>query len=310
MPRFQPFLGMYLRIGPGYFEFMPHPLFPQDKEAIFVVEGGEALVYQMRNMATQELCALKVIKPVYQGEHLARVAEALTRYADIPGLYLKHRVCLTKERYPELLATFPELEYATLMPWLSGHTWGGVMLNQASSANYSVKHARALALAVTNLLWNLEMRSLAHTDIAGGNLLLSSDVRRIQLLDVESMYIPDLPSPKKFSQGSPGYQHRHLGAYGQWCPEGDRFAGAILLTEILTWWNPRIRAHIADHAESLFRPEELQTTSSTVWQEVRNILWGMSPELLQLFDQAWSSNSLAECPDFATWARILSKSFM
>jgi hypothetical protein len=152
-------------------------------------------------------------------------------------------------------------------------------------------------------LRNLESLHLAHTDIAGGNIFLSPDLKRVQLLDLEGMYIPDVASPPFRSQGSPGYQHHRAGPQGNWCPEGDRFAGAILLTEMLTWWNPRVRACVADHASTLFQSTELQTDSSPCWAEVRNVLWSISPDLLHLFDKAWSSTSLAECPDFATWAK-------
>jgi hypothetical protein len=65
----------------------------------------------------------------------------------------------------------------------------------------------------------------------------------VELLDLEGVYISGIPSPKRLSHGSPGYQHCRLGRQGQWSPYGDRFAGAILLTEMLTWWNPVVRWH-------------------------------------------------------------------
>ena len=154
-------------------------------------------------------------------------------------------------------------------------------------------------------MWKLEFRGLTHTDIAGSNVLLSPDYKQIQLLDLEGMYVPGLPVPKKRSRGTPGYQHSSPGSRGQWCPEGDRFAGAILLTEMLTWWEPRVRAHVADHAETLFRPDELQVIGPPGWQVVREALHSIHSNILSLFDQAWASPSLAECPDLATWAKTL-----
>jgi serine/threonine protein kinase len=331
-------------------EFVPHPLFPYDSEAVFVLEGGEALIYQVRYVArqaqfsartdptkhattsqfmkpnfigarhntlengaalaqhdvmTNSLYALKVMKPTYRSEHIARVAEMVGRSAHIPGFYLHNRICLTMTDYPDLITSHPDLEYAVLMPWLTGKTWSGFMLDRATSANYTLQQASALAMTIAKLLRNLESAHLAHSDIAGGNILLSPDLQRLQLLDIEGLYIPGVPQPPFCSQGTPSYQHHNPGPQGQWCPEGDRFAGAILLAEMLTWWNPRVRAVVADQADTLFQPAELQTDSSPRLKEVRKTLFSMHADLLALFDQAWVSYSLTECPNFISWYSTL-----
>lgn len=305
MAKFRPFLGMHLTIGDRCLEFVPHPLFSEDSEAVFILEGSEAFIYQVRDVKTKVSYALKVIKPLYRSKHIARVAELLRRSPHIPGFYLHDRICLTRTEHADLVKTYPDLEYAIFMPWLTGKTWTGLMQDPAASAHYTRQQACALAALVANLLRNLESLHLAHTDIAGGNILLSPDLQHIQLLDLEGLYMPGVPPPSFCSQGSPGYQHRHLGARGQWCPEGDRFAGAMLLTELLTWWNPRVRAYVADHAETLFQPAELQATDSPLWLEVRNTLWSIHPDLSALFDRAWSSSSLTTCPDLSSWSALL-----
>jgi len=306
MEQFRPNIGMRLSIGGKYFAFVPHPLFPQEEgEVVFVVEGGEALIYQVCSIITKRPYALKVIKPAFRGEHIARVAEVLKRFAHIPGLFLPNRICLTMTDYPDLIKDYPDLEYAVLMPWLTGKTWSELMLDQAASAHYTLQQACALAATLANLLYNLESHHLAHADIAGSNVFLSADLQRLQLLDLEGLYVPDIPLPPFCRRGSFGYQHSNLGLQGQWCPEGDRFAGAILLTEMLTWWNPYVRAHVADHAGKLFQPAELQTDRSPCWPDVRNTLWSIHPDLLSLFDRAWFSASLAECPDFTSWRSAL-----
>lgn len=306
---FCPFAGMLIQIGPVLCQFMPHPLFSDDQQEAFVVEGGEALLYQVRDVRSGVLCALKVMKPVYQCEHIAAVADALTRCRDVPGLYLGRRICLSKLFYPELIAEFPALEYAVLMPWIDGQTWAGLMCDPAASARYTADHARALALATAQALWELETHHFTHTDIAGGNIILSPDYKQVQLVDLEGMYIAGIPAPKKYSLGSPGYQHRCLGKRGQWCPEGDRFAVAILLTEMLTWWEPYVRAQTPDEAESLFQPQELQVMKTPRWQIIRDTLWSICPDALPLFDQAWVSRDLAACPDLTTWAMCLIAAF-
>jgi len=302
---FSPCVSTSLLVLSNFYEFVHHPHFPDDDQEVFVIEGGEALLYQLRERMSGTLYALKVMKPAYRTEQCARVAAALASYKDIPGLFLSHRICFTKARCSDLIAAFPDLEYATLMPWLAGKTWAGLLLDQAASARYTRAKAYNLALVTANVLWQLEAHNLAHTDIAGGNVVISPNFKQVELLDVEGLYMPDTPIPTWRSQGSPGYQHRNPDQRGQWRPEGDRFAGAILLTEMLTWWNPLVRAQTPDEAESLFQPQELQTIDFPRWHAVRNTLWSMSPYLLQLFDQAWASPDLSQCPDFGSWAMCL-----
>jgi serine/threonine protein kinase len=296
---------MYLKVGELSFEFVPHPLFPYESETVFVLEGGEAFIYQVREVMTHHLYALKILKPAYRSKHIARVVETAARCAHLPGFYLPKRICLTATTYPNLIKTYPDLAYAVLMPWLMGRTWSGFIQDQAASARYTLPQAHALAVTLAKLLWNLESVQLAHSDLAGGNIFLSPDLQRLQLLDIEGLYIPGVPPPPFCSQGSPGYQHPNSGPQGQWCPEGDRFAGAILLAEMLTWWNPSVRAQVADNADTLFQPDELQTDSSSRLKEVRKTLLSMHPHLLALFDHAWTSSSLVECPDFASWYSAL-----
>ncbi len=204
MSKLLPFPGMLLQIGPVLCRFLPHPQFPKEQNEAFVVEGGEALLYQVQDVKSGALYALKVMKHAYRNEHIAAVTEALARYKELPGLYLWQRLCLSKALYPEIISNFPELEYAVLMPWIEGQTWAGLIFDPASSSRYTASHAQALALATSHVLWDLETHHIAHTDIAGGNVVLSPDLKQIQLLDIEGMYMPDLPRPKKYSMGSPG----------------------------------------------------------------------------------------------------------
>lgn len=309
MSRLEPFPAMVLRLGKAYFEFVPHPLWKHDTDAIYVIEGGEALIYQLRHVDSGILYALKVFKAAYRDEHINWIYMYLFRHAPLPGMSLDYRICITRQRFSELIETFPELEYAVLMPWYEDSTWSRMFLDQQACAQYTLVHARTLALATAQVLWGLESHHMAHTDIAGSNILFSADYKQVHLLDLENMYIPTMPPPKKYSQGSPGYRHRGPGERGQWCPQGDRFAAAILLVEMLTWWEPRVRAHVPDEAETLFLPTELQVTGSPTWRIVREVLYGLGPSLLALFDQAWTSNSLFECPDLGTWTMALLSEF-
>jgi len=304
---FQPTRSTVLTIDDSSYQFMPHPYFLDE---VYAQEGGEAVIYQVSNTTRNVLMALKVTKSLYRGAQIARAAAALAPYKDIAGLRVGERLCLTKSRYAKLIAAYPDLEYAILMPWLSGHTWAGFLLDRVAATRYMHEQGLALALATAHVLWDLESHHLTHTDIAGGNIIIAPDTRRVELLDIESLYAHGASVPKLHSMGSPGYQQRKLDQRGQCRPEGDRFAGAILLAEMLSWWSPQVRALTPNHAESLFQPLELQITDQyhPAYQRltaVRNALYTVCPPALALFDQAWTSPDLAQCPDLSSWAMCL-----
>src|SRR5947209_18345234 len=108
MARFEPFPGMLLPIGSTYFEFVAHPLMPYDKNTAYQLEGGEAFIYQVRHVDTRRLYALKVFKPAYRDQHIIRIFNFLTHYANLPGISLQGRLCITKGNSPELVQMFPE----------------------------------------------------------------------------------------------------------------------------------------------------------------------------------------------------------
>jgi hypothetical protein len=308
MSVFNPQPDTRLHIGGSTYEFVPQRLLPGDIMEICMVEGQEGFIYVLHDVAQDTLSALKVMKPTYRGEHIAQVTAGLAQYWNTQGFYLSHRICLERPVFDELITTFPALEYAILMPWLSWKTWAGLIRSPEASMRYTFHHALELARATAHVLRELEQRGCAHTDFAGGNVMYAPDFNKVEVLDLEGLYMPRLLPPKRLSHGTPGYQHRKLGKQGQWSQYGDRFAGAILLTEMLTWWHPAVRAQTSGNATSLFLPEELQTPAGPRWQIVRDVLWSLNPALLALFDQAWASSHLKQCPDFMTWLSCLNAS--
>ena len=153
------------------------------------------------------------------------------------------------------------------------------------------------------------MRShrLAHCDIAGGNVLVDSDRRRISLVDLEDMYGAGLPMPAACPIGTPGYQHRAARQlpHGQWHLYGDRFAGAVLLAEMLTSHDPEVLR--AADAEHYFAEDELQSPDCARYTLLVETLTSTSVQLAALFKQAWTSSNLADCPSFDQWVDAIAK---
>jgi serine/threonine protein kinase len=309
MHTFDPQPGAQITIGEVPYEFISHYLLPEDTPSIYIIEGQEGFIWPLHNLNDRTFWALKVLKPGYRDGRIARVTSVLRGYVNVSGFFLSQRICLTRPEYAHLIATFPDLEYAILMPWLPWKTWAGLIRSPEASATYTSQQALDLALATAQALYGLEQRGCAHTDIAGSNTMYRQDFKQIELLDLEGLYAPGLPEPKQRSYGSPGYQHHRPGKHGQYTPYGDRFAGAILLTEMLTWWNPLIRGLTPPSASTLFQPEELQLSTGPRWQMVRDLLWSLDKAgaLLDLFDAAWHAPNPQQCPDFLRWVATLQR---
>jgi hypothetical protein len=100
----------------------------------------------------------------------------------------------------------------------------------------SAEQSLSLARALTEILVGMEERGLAHCDLSGPNVMLPALAggSGIALIDLEGFYAPEMIQPEWISSGSAGYTHRKTGG-SLWRPEADRFAGAVLLAEMLGW---------------------------------------------------------------------------
>lgn len=296
-PDFRPHAGSSLRIQSAVYEFAPHPVLPDEVQHVV---RERASIYQLRRRSDGALWALKVSHPGYRDPRVAQHAAWLQRCAHLPGLQTAGRICLTRAVCADLLNTQPALEWAVLMPWIEGPTWAGFMADAQLSVVYTPQRAQELALTMAYTLWSLETHHLTHTDIAGDNVIVISPTR-IEFIDIDGMYQHGTPPPALPSRGWRGYQHRNLDQRGNCRPDGDRFAGAILLTEMLTWWNPLVRA--LTEGDSLFErgPQEPADLWHKHLKAVRTTLRQIHPELRALFLQAWNANDLANCPDFSLW---------
>ena len=192
-------------------------------------EGRGAVVYQLiaNNGVTK---AFKVFKPLFREPRMVIVAENLESYASFQGLQACRREVLTGSRNTTLLADKPELVYTVLMSWIDGSTWQEYLMSDESpDIRKSIKMARSLV----TVLMNMEERGLVHCDLAGPNLILEPG-GNIELVDLEEMFGSGFSKPELLSSGSSGYAHK-TSQYSLWKSQPYRFAGAIMLVEIMCW---------------------------------------------------------------------------
>ncbi len=291
---FQPQLGEALFIGEIKYSVTEHPLAPGMP---YGQEGRRAVVCQLED-EDKEKYALKVFKARFRVPGMVSVAETLESYASLEGLQACQRTVLTGSRHQELLREYPDLTYSVLMPWVEGPTWQEMLLEPE---DISQERSLEIARAFSKLLMILEEKRLAHCDLSGANLIIQPGDTPA-LVDLEEMYGPGFLEPKEIPAGSPGYAHKSA-PRGIWSDETDRFAGAVLLSEMLCWHDPIVRE--ASWGESYFAPKDMQTENQRLDVLQRSLEKYYGKRILDLFNQAWRSDSLRDCPTFAEWAVAL-----
>jgi tRNA A-37 threonylcarbamoyl transferase component Bud32 len=291
---FNPNLQSRLVIDNQEFSFSPHPAVPS---LVWGQEGRHAIVYRLQNNG--EAYALKVFRPVFRHDGLIDAANALEWYTELPGMRVCRQIILTRDTHPDVVTKHDDLDYAMIMPWIEGQTWFDYLQKRD---RLTLDQSRALAESTAWVLYALELNKIAHCDLSSGNLIVDPKLDQIHLIDVEDLYSPWLEPPPFVPAGSIGYAHDTVREAGQWGPFGDRFAGALLIAEMLAWANPDVRKRA--WGESYFDPAELQHDSER-YEALRDTLRIYEPGFAEAFEQAWRSRSLDQCPPLKTWYDLL-----
>ncbi|HEX9990676.1 MAG TPA: hypothetical protein VGE45_19635 [Chloroflexia bacterium] len=295
---FQPQVNQELPIDDSTYRIAEHPAAPGMP---YGQEGRAATVYLVTSEGEKR--ALKVFKARFRVPGMVSLARRLAPYADLHGLRVCSRNVLTPQRDAALLRPHPDLTYAVLMPWIEGPTWMEVVLSeQALTPEQSLRIARSFA----GVLAGMEQEGLAHCDLSGPNVLVptlseapgAARQNAVELVDVEQLYGRSMEKPQALPGGSPGYAHK-TAPTGMWEPDSDRFAGAVLVAEMLGWCDERVRN--AAWGESYFDPQEIQTECERyrVMAQALSEQWGK--EVAELFAQAWRSDTQADCATFGEW---------
>lgn len=288
---FRPSINSKISIDGKEYFFTEHPA---AKGMPYGQTGRRATVYQVRN--GNEFHALKVFTKAFRTEQTEVSARRIQAYANLPGLQVCSRVVITRQNNGTAVGQYPDLEYAVLMTWVKGQTWQEILLaHQPLTRTQSLEIAHNFA----QILAAMEERQIAHCDLSGPNILL--DDTTVNLVDVEDLYAPTLEKPEKLPGGSTGYGHK-TSVQGLWNADADRFAGAILLAEMLGWHDERARRVAV--GEQYFDASELQSPCDR-YQILLSALKAHHGAFADLFAQAWFSKSLNDCPRLADWLTIM-----
>jgi hypothetical protein len=255
----------------------------------YAQEGGRATVFQLRDPYGRPM-ALKVFKAGFREPSLAHSGSRLAPLSGMEGMAAaERRVVLLPDT---AIQRFPALEYALMMPWMEGETWAERLV-RANNTGEVLDLAQAVRLCERFLYVVKEIEAIgdAHTDIACGNVVVHLDSGRVDLLDLEDMYIAGWPPPEQKRGGSPDYCHR--AGESVICPEGDRFASALLAAEMLLLTRREFVKYASD--TGMFGSME-HGKAHEHFAEMFPTLRLIAPEFAELFERAWNASALAACP--------------
>lgn len=303
---FAPEITSKIHVEGNNYQFGEHPASPNMP---YGQEGRASMVYQI--VSDKDKRALKVFKQQYRRPSLVSLAEKLSEFASIPGLTVCQRTVLTPAQHQTLLRQHKDLVYSVIMPWIDGPTWFDILVDKRPLTK---SQCLIMAKGLCQTLMSMEQKGLAHCDLSGPNMIFpclldgstTSSAYPMELVDVEGIYHSQLPRPEILVSGTYPHKENIKSGVGEWSDQADRFAGSVLLAEILGWCDQRTRDYICRRGkDTFFSEKELQIHNEGFDVLLTSVRENWGSGVSDLFERAWNSDSLAQCPTFGEWSLVL-----
>ncbi|WP_454190667.1 hypothetical protein [Paenibacillus sp. Marseille-Q7038] len=305
---FQPNPGDQLHINGVTYQVGQHPAAPG---IAYAQTGRQGTVYKLipADGNEYESKALKVFFPKFRVPAMVYQSEQMEKYSEVSGLQVCNRDVLTPERNGKLISEHGDLLYSVLMPWIGGITWFDIICDKK---RLTPSESLTLATSFAGIGSAMEQRGIAHCDLSAPNVLIpffSEDEQpegsaAVELVDVEQIYSPKMDRPDALLAGSAGYAAHRIVNSGLWSSYADRFAGAVILAEMLGYCDKDIVD--LTYGESYFDQRELQTGCERYMKLMHFLETRYGRKISELFSRAWNSQDLSSCPTFGEWLIALS----
>ncbi|WP_211745828.1 hypothetical protein [Paenibacillus sp. Marseille-Q4541] len=305
---FQPNPGDQIHINGITYLVGQHPAAPG---IAYAQTGRQGTVYKLipADGNEYESKALKVFFPKFRVPAMVYQSEQMEKYSEVSGLQVCNRDVLTPERNGKLISEHGDLLYSVLMPWISGITWFDIICDKKL---LTPSESLTLAASFAGIGSAMEQRGIAHCDLSAPNVLIPffSEVEQpegssaVELVDVEQIYSPKMDRPDALLAGSAGYAAHRIVNSGLWSSYADRFAGAVILAEMLGYSDQDIVQRT--YGESYFDQRELQTSCDRYIKLLQFLERRYGRKISELFSRAWNSQDLSSCPTFGEWLIAIS----
>ncbi|NLX15201.1 MAG: hypothetical protein GXY44_16355 [Phycisphaerales bacterium] len=198
-----------------------------------------------------------------------------------------------------------------LMPKVPGSPWATIAdALRENDLKMSLPERLRAALSLAECVQHLEDGGCSHRDLSPGNIFISED-QHVYPIDLDSLYHRELPWQTNTTIGTLGFiapfTRGPTGNYDaslSWCPLADRFALAILITELLLV-NDSSPPPQGDG--SLFAQAQLEQPESEFVRTQIEALAGIHPECGILLWQVLHRQEFGRCPAPQHWRAVLRK---
>jgi hypothetical protein len=291
------------------FSVDPHPD-PKYRAVKFphAMTGDRSTIWHMHVYQSDDEYALKVPNAKYPGRSdVQEICTRLDLLKLVEGLESSDRFCLTREAAAPTIELYAELEYAVLMPWIRGTSWFDAHQDHERTRSLgSLSRWQCLQLGhrLACVLSELESRRIVHCGLCPENLIVDTESVRVEVVGLDDIHYCGATQNGRTRTKLPGYAHP---AYSESQVDGafDRFPGALLLAEILAWFDEKVRGQCG--AESYFEPDELQVEGLGKFHALEDAVSQHHPDLARLLGGAWKSAAPDSCPSIQQWRETLER---
>jgi serine/threonine protein kinase len=281
--------------------------------------GDRAIVYRLIRSNDNREFALKVFLDTYQDAYNRKsFVYFQNTLPSIPAFgWVRQRMLLTEQDDAALIAQFPELRNAIVMPWFDLPQVDVVRqkLKKSShdiSVTASQNTCKHFGQLLAETLAQLEHLGIAHGDIASSNVLIDWDKHELYIIDIEDMYHASLDQPITTQDsvgGTGGY--RFSDKFTSWQAAADRFAGALLISELLTLSS--VACHEVSFSESYFHQDNLDTREfnleeDNLYQVLYDEIDQINVKARDLLKSAWLTSDISKLPTLKQWSEALGTS--
>jgi len=195
-----------------------------------------------------------------------------------------------------------------LMPRVPGCDWG-TLADDLRDGNVTLddQQRQTLCMKLCRMVDLLEKHQCCHRDLSCGNVFVDMATGDIYLIDFDSLFHPSLEMPDATTCGTMGYtapyawHDGNADASATWCVGADRYALALLISEILLV-APGTKA---TEEGGIFDQDELRRQSGKGIKSIIGLLTTQYPRVAEFLQRAISSRSFSDCPGPEEWHHLL-----
>lgn len=270
--------------------------------------GGRANILKLMD-SNNKYYALKVFHQNHYQRYSIRTEQVRNSHIqNIPGLeWVTQRIMINASDDANLIQQYPLIQNAILMPWFDEQTWVSWSAIKFQISDHALQIPsqdilNRITYQLADTVTQLNDLGLAHGDINDNNVLVDIHTGKITIIDIEDMYIHSAVDVG--AGGTNGYRFNQN--YTAWTPDADRFATALLLSEIIALRETRALGRT--RGEGYFTQDEIDTrdTHCKAYQALSSSLQNINTNLYQLFLRTWQAPDIASCPDIYEWGNAMS----